>query len=47
MAGRKPLALTNLDYLAIVRHVNDLPFKRKCEAELLSILTLKNITYPH
>lgn len=37
MAGRKPLALTNLDYLAIVRHVNDLPFKRKCEAELLSI----------
>lgn len=37
MAGRKPLTLTNLDYLAIVRHVNDLPFKRKCEAELLSI----------
>ncbi|MDX8255681.1 hypothetical protein [Acinetobacter pittii] len=37
MAGRKPLTLTNLDYVAIVRHVNDLPFKRKCEAELLSI----------
>lgn len=37
MAGRKPLTLTNLDYLAIVRHVNDLTFKRKCEAELLSI----------
>lgn len=37
MAGRKPLTLSNLDYVAIVRHVNDLPFKRKCEAELLSI----------
>lgn len=37
MAGRKPLTLTNLDYLAIVRHVNDLPFKRKCEQKLLSI----------
>ena len=37
MAGRKPLTLTNLDYVAIVRHVNDLTFKRKCEAELLSI----------
>lgn len=37
MAGRKPLTLTNLDYVTIVRHVNDLTFKRKCEAELLSI----------
>ena len=40
MAGRKPLVLTNTDYFDVLRHINKLMFKRKCEQKLLDIFSI-------
>ena len=42
MAGRKPLVLTNTDYFDVLRHINKLMFKRKCEQKLLDIFSISN-----
>lgn len=40
MAGRKPLALTNADYFDVLKHINKLMFKRKCEQKLFDIFSI-------
>ena len=42
MAGRKPLVLTNTDYFDVLRHINKLMFKRKCEQKLLDLYTVSS-----
>ena len=37
MAGRKPLTLTDSDYFELLRHIRQLPFKRKCEQKLTDL----------
>ena len=37
MAGRKPLKLTNADFLDVLEHIHKLPFKRKCEQKLIEM----------
>lgn len=42
MAGRKPLALTTTDYYDVLKHINKLMFKRKCEQKLLDVFSISN-----